>query len=259
MTFSRNLLALGGLCLLAAAGCSRDMTSAAASSRKGPQVPVTVRLAAAVVPQAGTPASPLADGGWGGGGEDHNQDELGRVHRADIDSLIVTVTKVEVRVPLADAEDPADEAAETHSDNAKAGDDDDDHEQDEVGWDTLDVTGGGHLDLIHLPTDAASGLTVASGTLAPGTYRHVRVFVTSPMIFLNTPITTPTGDVLNKDVGYPVIIPSADATGAAVKTDESFTVPTGGGSVPLFFDADDTIRHVRVTGDGKIIIPPVIR
>lgn len=253
---SRNLFALGGLCLLAAAGCSRDMTSAAGSSQKG-QVPVTVRLASAAMPQAGVPVAPLADGGWGGGGRD--QDEFGRVHRSDVDSLIVTVTKVEVRVPLADVEDQADEAAETNSDNAKAGDDDDDHEQDEVGWDTLDIVGGGHLDLIHLPTDAGSGLTVASGTLPPGTYRHVRVFVTGPMIFFNTPIVTPTGDTLKKDVGYPVIITSADATGAAIKTDESFTVPTGGGNVPLFFDADDTIRHVRVTGDGKIIIPPTIR
>jgi len=256
VTFSRNLLALGGLSLLAAAGCSRDMTSAATSAKSG--VPVAVRLTSVQASTAGAPVVPMADEGPGGDG-DHNPGEFGRVRLSDVDSLMVTVTKVEVRVPLPDAEDQADQAAETNSEHAQAGDEDDDHEQDEVGWDTLDIVGGGHVDLIHLPTDAGSGLTVASGTLPPGTYRHVRLFVESAMIFFNTPIVTPTGDTLKKDVGYPVIIPPADATGAAVKTDESFTVPTGGGNVPLFFDADDTIRHVRVTGDGKIIIPPTIR
>ena len=261
MTISRNLFALGGLCLLAA-GCSRDMTSAALSSQKGPQARVAVRLASAATSQAGAPVAPLADGGWGGG-DQADQDEFGRVHLSDIDSLIVTVTKIEVRVPLPDTENAADSAAEAAKDSAHARSDDDDddheHENDEVGWDSLAIVGSGHVDLIKLPDSASGGLTVASGTLAPGTYRHVRMFVTGPMIFFNTPIITPTGDTLQPHVGYPVKIPSADSTGAAMKTDERFTVPTGGGNVPLFFDADDTIRHVRVTGDGKIIIPPTIR
>jgi len=258
-SLTRGALALSGLCLLAAVGCSRELTSAASTATPPGQARVAVRFASAVASPAGAPAAPLADEGFGGG-EDHHE-EFGRVHRADIDSVIVTVTKIEVRVPLPDTENAADSAAEAAKDSAHArgDDDDDDHENDEVGWDSLAIVGNGHLDLVHLPDSAKGGLTVASGSLPPGTYRHVRVFVTGPKIYFKNPIVTPTGDTLKADTGYTVIIPSSDSTGAAMKTDEPFVVPTGGGNVPLFFDEDDTIRHVRVTGDGKIIIPPTIR
>ncbi len=263
---SSSLLAVGGICLLAAAvSCSRDMTSASQNGSTASHVPVTVSLAALAV----APGTPLADMGDSAGSMGGDADEFGRVRLSQIDSLIVTVTKVEVRVPAPDngGEDKADSAeakadsAEAKADTAHRGDDqgEDEHENDEVGWDSLGVTGGGHLNLVKLPDSAKAGIQVASGTLPPGTYRHVRIFVTGPMIFFNAPIITPTGDTLKAGVGYPVKIPSADSTGAAIKTDESFTVPMGGGTVPLFFDPGDTIRHVRVTGDGKIIIPPTIR
>ncbi len=262
---SSGVLALGGICLLAAAvSCSRDLTSAGRNGNPASRVqaPVTVRL----VSLAPAGFAPLADGMPGDSGD---ADEFGRVALSQIDSLIVTVTKVEVRVPLPDsveakgdsAEAKAD-SAEMKADSAHRGDDqedEDEHENDEAGWDTLNVTGGGHLNLVKLPDSAKAGIQVASGTLPPGTYRHVRIFVTNPMIFFNAPIITPTGDTLKAGVGYPVKIPSADSTGASMKTDEPFTVPMGGGTVPLFFDPNDTIRHVRVTGDGKIIIPPTIR
>jgi len=55
----------------------------------------------------------------------------------------------------------------------------------------------------------------ATGTLLPGRYKHVRLFVTDATIFLNTQIVTPAGDTLKTGVGIPVKIPSADSTGAA--------------------------------------------
>ena len=262
---SSAVLALGGFCLLAAAvSCSRDLTSAGRNGNLATQAPVSVRL----VSLAPAGVAPLADDGMPGGmGGD--ADEFGRVQLSQIDSLIVTVTKVEVRVPVPDSAEAKGDSAEAKADSAEMkadsahrGDDqedEDEHENDEVGWDTLNVTGGGHLNLVKLPDSAKAGIQVASGTLPPGTYRHVRIFVTKPMIFFNAPIITPTGDTLKAGVGYPVKIPSADSTGASIKTDEPFTVPMGGGTVPLFFDPGDTIRHVRVTGDGKIIIPPTIR
>ena len=141
------------------------------------------------------------------------------------------------------------------SDSARGRDDNEGHD----GWITLNVTGSGHLNLLRLPTSSDSGLLVASDSVPPGTYEHLRLFVTGPMIFFKKTIVTATGDTLKAGTGYPVFIPSADSTGAAMRTDESFVIPSGGGTVPVFFDKDDTIRHIVITGDGKIIVPPVIR
>jgi hypothetical protein len=264
-TVLRTVLVLGGLSALgAAAACNRDTTPTSATPAAalgGIRAAVTLRLASVLSSPTALALGPMAgDGEGSGNGDGHGKGEFGRISLSQIDSLVVTVAKIEVRVPLPDSETAADSAAETtRSDSAEHGRDDDDHEQDEVGWDSLGIVGSGHLNLLKLPDSASAGLAVATGTLPPDTYRHVRLFVTGPMIFFNAPIITPTGDTLKPNIGYPVIIPSADSTGAAIKTDESFTVPTGGGNVQLFFDPDDTIRHVRITGDGKIIIPPVIR
>jgi hypothetical protein len=127
------------------------------------------------------------------------------------------------------------------------------------GWITLSVTGNGHLNLLSLPTSADSGLVVATDSVPPGTYEHLRLFVTNPMIFFRKDIVTPAGDTLKAGTGYPVFIPSADSTGAAMRTDEPFVIPTGGGNVPVFFDKDDTIRRIVITGNGRIVVPPVIR
>lgn len=248
------LLAVCGLGLLSAvAACSRDLTGSARA------VATSVALHSVAAPAAAAPAKagPLADDGDHNG---HGMSGFGRISKADIDSLTVDVTKVEVLAANPDSEHAADSTAETKADSGKHEDGDrgDDHENDERNWVSLDVTAGGHLNLLSLPDSASAGLTIATGTLAPGVYKHVRLFVTNPMIFLKTQIVTPTGDTLKAGVGLPVIIPSADGTGAAIKTDERFTVTNGSSTVQLFFDADDTIRHVVVTGDGKIIVPPVI-
>jgi hypothetical protein len=244
------LMAACGFALLAAvAACGRDLTGAAAAGR------TSVALHSVAAPAA---AGPLTNDGDHDG---HGMRGFGRIGKADIDSLTVNVTKVEVKAEMPDPENAADSAAEARADRGKHEDGDrgDDHENDERTWVSLDVTAGGHLNLLKLPDSASGGLTIATGTLAPGPYRHVRLFVTDATIFLKTPIVTPAGDTLQAGVGLPVIIPSADSTGAAIKTDERFVVPSGGGTVQLYFDADDTIRHVVVTGDGKIIVPPVIR
>lgn len=187
---------------------------------------------------------------------------FGRIHRADIDSLTLDVTKVEVLEVNPDSENAADSAAEAKADSGKGRhedeDDRDDHENDERTWVSLDVTAGGHLNLLSLPDSAKDGLTIATGTLPAGTYKHVRLFATNAMIFLKNQIVTPTGDTLPAGVGIPVKIPSADSTGALIKTDERFTVTDGSSTVQLFFDEDDSIRGVVVTGNGKIILRPVI-
>jgi hypothetical protein len=256
MTRTRpNTLAVATFGLLVAAGaCSRDL----ALTKPAGAVQAAVTLASSALPAA-APAQPGPVAGDGDGG--HGFSGFGRIGKADVDSLTVDVSKVEVLAANPDTESAADSAAEAAADSGRRGGDDadDDHENDEKTWVSLEVTAGGHLDLLMLPDSTQTGVTIATGALAPGTYKHVRLFVTDATIYLKNQIVTPAGDTLQAGVPIPVIIPSCDSTGAAVKTDEQFVVPDGGGTVPLYFDADDTIRHVVVTGDGKIIVPPVIR
>lgn len=254
----RRIPVLGALGLFAAAAaCSHDamLTGAAGAV----QASVSLKMGSGTASVVTTPFGLLADEGDSGrGGQHHGMNETGRISRSQIDSLVVDITKVEVRAELPDTENAADSAAEAKADSEKSHEDDD-HENDERTWVSLDVVGNGHLNLLKLPDSASAGITIATGTLAPGVYKHVRLFATNPMIFFNAPIITSAGDTLKPGIGYPVTIPSADSTGAAIKTNERFTVPSGGGNVSLFFDADDTIRHVVLTGDGKIVVPPVIR
>ncbi len=267
--YRRILLAAGVGLFAVAAACSHDLTPTA--------TPGAVRASVALVQSNSTsPAASvlglLADEGDSG---HTGMGFHGRINLADVDSLTVNVTKVEVHVEVPDTENAADSAAEKNGDDerceelrehdsmpadtacARSGGED--HENDEATWVKLDVTAGGHVNLLKLPDSASAGITIATGTLAPGTYKHVRLFVTDALIYLKNQIVTPTGDTLKAGVAIPVKIPSADSTGAAIKTDQSFTVPTGGGSVKLVFDADDTVRHIVVTGDGTIILQPVLR
>ena len=262
-TYLVNVLAAAAL-IGAAAACSSDLT------KPNGGVPVAFSLAASssTGTTSGTWTGSLTGnfdmggsfGDFGDGDGHHWMGWPGRVRPSQVDSLIVTVTKVEVLTAMSDSENAADSGADSaKADSGKGDDDGEDFEEKEFGWTTLSVVGSGTLDLVHLPDSASAGLMVASGSLPAGKYKHVRLFVTNPMIFFDSTIVTPQGDTLKPGVGYPVVIPSADSTGAAIRTDESFTVPSGGGNVSLFFDKDDTVRHIVITGDGKILIPPVIR
>ena len=283
---------LGAAALLAAAGCSTEPPVTAASMSGAPSL-VAVRLASYTPPT--TAGALAADQGpdqhedslfaWG-----HGHWWLGRVRPTDVDSLVVTVTSVQVRSEVPDSEEASDSAerqadsvedaadsAERQADSAGEAADSGERAADSMGdqmmndqgegdrgdrhgtWVSLNLVGSGHLDLMHLPDSASGGLMGATDSLPAGSYRHVRIFVTSPMIYFDTTLVTPAGDTLKAHTGYPVKIPSADSTGAAIKTDESFTVPTGGSAtVPLYFDRDDTVRHIILTGDGTIIVPPVM-
>ena len=261
----------GFLALLVSAACSGERGAVTQATAAG-SAPVTVRLAAgAAAPSlAGTMAglmTSVADNGPGfgdfGDGMGHRwRGWWGWMRTRDVDSLIVTVTKVEVLAALPDSEDAADSLADSvrpGSGRGRGDDDADDREEREFGWIQLPVTGGGHLDLVNLPDSGGTGILVASGALPAGRYRHVRLFITSPLIYFDSLIVTPAGDSLQAGVGYPVIFPSADSTGATIKTDDPFIVPAAGDTVQVTFDRDDTVHHIIITGDGRIIVPPVFR
>jgi len=256
-------LVTGALALLAAtAACSRDSGTGLSSTSLG-GAPFTVRLAS-VSSSSTAPASAggiLASdfGGPGGffgpGGFGDFGDHMGHRWRGwwgwtrtrDVDSLIVTVTKLEVLTMRPDSDSTAADSARGH-----------DWSERHWGWTSLPIDSA-HLDLIHLPDSAAGGIPVATDSLPAGRYRHVRLFVVNPLIYFDTTLVTPAGDTLKADTGYAVIFPCADSTGAIFKTDDPFVIPAVGDTVSLFFDRDDTVRHIIITGDGKIIVPPVMR
>ncbi len=261
---------VGAAAFLLAAGCSTEPPiTAALATTAGGQNTVAIRLASSTPTTAATTAATLAADMGPDSAEDgemahgHGPWWVGRIRPSEVDSLIVTVTKVEVHTMGVDSENAADSVADsTRADSMMNGHEDDngdDWEESEAGWTSLNISGSGHLDLMHLPDSTSGGLMIATDSLPAGTYRHVRIFVTTPLIYFDTTIVTPAGDTLMAHTGYPVKIPSADSTGAVIKTDESFTVPAGGSaSVSLYFDRDDTARHIILTGDGTIIVPPVM-
>ena len=253
------------------AACSRDL---ATNLNVAGQAPVSVRLASSASAPVPTGSivglltgafdhgAPSGFGDFGDGAGHHWRGWWGWARVHDVDSLIVTATKLEVLAAIPDSENAADSAADSaraHGGRGRGDDDHDDVEEREFGWTQLPVTGDGHLDLLHLPDSASAGLSVATGMLPAGRYRHVRLFVTNPLIYFASLIVTPAGDTLQPNVGYPVTFPSADSTGAALKTDDPFVVPAAGDTVKLYFDRDDTVRHIVITPDGRIIVPPVLR
>jgi hypothetical protein len=123
-------------------------------------------------------------------------------------------------------------------------------------WYSLDVVGGGHIDLLHLPLETAGGVQLGTGTIPPGIYVHARLFVSSARIYFNTTVSGPGGYTFTPDTAYTVTIPSSDRSG--IKTNAGFTVPEGAAEVQLVFDADQTVRHAVATGTGTITIVPVL-
>jgi len=118
---------------------------------------------------------------------------------------------------------------------------------------TLNVVSGAHIDLLHLPLEGQPGLVVGSGSLPPGDYDRARLLVTDGVIWLNTPVVTPQGDTLQANTAIPVVFPSGE-----LRVDVDFTVPDGGGDVPLVFDQDRSFAHIVIIGDGKVIMTPVM-
>jgi hypothetical protein len=124
-------------------------------------------------------------------------------------------------------------------------------------WYTLQLSGSGHLDLMHLPTDTANALMLAVGTVPPGEYGAARLFVSDAKIYFDTTITSRDSAVtFLPDTGYTVTIPSAARSG--IKTRAGFTIPDGASDVVLLFDVATSVRHAVALRDGTILIVPVL-
>jgi len=130
------------------------------------------------------------------------------------------------------------------------------------GWMSLSFDAPIRIDLMALPTESGSPLVVAEGSLAAGTYGRVRLFVMNPQIQFKGDVGFGGGNTLQGGVNHDVTIPSGDQTG--LKTDVSFTVEASGSGgttadVGLLFDAGTTLGNVTVTGNGRVMLSPVLR
>lgn len=126
------------------------------------------------------------------------------------------------------------------------------------GWVSLDLAEAVPLDFLALPFEGESPLVIAAGELAAGDYAMLRLFVQEATIVFDQPFTV---GMVTYEGEHPVVIPSGDETG--IKTDVAFTVATTGDGEPLdvgiLFDAEATIQAADATGDGTVILAPVLR
>ena len=120
-------------------------------------------------------------------------------------------------------------------------------------WYTLDVTGSGHLDLMHLPTDTGTGLVLAVGTVPAGAYTGARIVVSTATIWFDTTFTIG-GTTFVPGTGYTVTIPSGPEVG--IRTRAGFTIAEGASEVQLLFDAQEMVRGLLVTPSGAILLTP---
>ncbi len=223
---------------------------------------------------------------------DHDSLEFGgrRIRRRDIDSLIVTVTSVQVlpdsqihrcHPPMGDSLHgfrPGDDDCGPPGRfgpggpmGPRGGDDDGPHDHPlrpdslvppDTGWGsaarqwyTLNVVGSGHLNLLALPTDTTNGLQLASGTLPVGEYGAARLVISSAKIYFDTTITVAGGFTFQPNTAYDVTFPSRDSV-MGIMTNAGFTLSTAGSNVVLAFDPRAMIGNAIVSSTGQIIVRP---
>lgn len=126
-------------------------------------------------------------------------------------------------------------------------------------WYSLDVVGSGRLDLVHLPSDSAHGLTLAAGSVPAGDYGAAHLIVSDATIWFNTTITTADSVTLQPNTAYPVLLPRRRAAQGGIMTSAGFTVPSGGGNVVLIFDASQMLAGAVVTDSGRVVLGPMLR
>lgn len=123
-------------------------------------------------------------------------------------------------------------------------------------WTTVHLASPVTIDLMALSGD--SSLLITQGSVAAGAYGRVRLFVTNPRIVFKGDITIGVARVFQGGVEYAVEIPSGGQTG--IKTDISFEVEANATSdAHLVFNEGATFANVAATGNGRVVLAPVIR
>lgn len=166
----------------------------------------------------------------------------GRIAPENVDSLSVRVTGIEL-LPYCE------EAGMQNGDG-----------QCEDLWVPLTLDEPVELNLLALPTEDESPIVIGSGSVPVGEYHKVRLFIDQSVVVFGTAFSVGQS-TFEAGVEYPVEIPSAQNSG--IKADIDLMVAEDdAGNIPevgLLFDPDATFRHVVGTGNGRVLMPPVIK
>lgn len=270
---------------VAAAGCS-DAAVGGPTSLSASNAPVQVTLrqgsASTFLASISSIAADPPDGSMGGG----------QISSSSIDSLNIVVTAIAFRAvesdtgveadtdSVADSTEHGDSVSAEHdstsdsteaSDSTEHGDsvsaehadsDAAEHAEDEgeSSWVTVMLDQPDTVDLMALPTDSSQAIVLAEGVVPVGKYYGVRLLVNGGWVTFSTPIQLEHAPMLKADTAYALTIPSGAQSG--IKTNVSFTVSadsTGAANaVHLLFDPTELTAHLVVTGNGKIILSPVL-
>lgn len=127
---------------------------------------------------------------------------------------------------------------------------------DDAAWVALSVPSGGtvQVDLLQLPT--TGGVTIAAGDLdETATFSGLRIFFEEPArITLDETVTV--GARTLQPGTYDLFIPSGAQTG--IKVLSGFTVSRSGENVAVVFDSDASVQSITATGQGRLIMAPVL-
>jgi hypothetical protein len=131
-----------------------------------------------------------------------------------------------------------------------------------------DENGGGWVDLelapaaqnpIDLLTLPGSGSEIANGTLTAGNYGNIRIFYEDPAsINLANDVSVGPSDFLAADNPHDLTIPSGAQTGIKIPTAGFVVAEATVETVTIEFDAALSVQTVTATGNGELMMSPVL-
>lgn len=127
------------------------------------------------------------------------------------------------------------------------------------GWVSLDVVaeGGATVDLLEVPSETTVGIDLARGEVVAGDYRKLRIrFSGARIVFAQTTQVGPAS--FDAGTEYELVIPSGTQSG--LKTDIAVTIEEGEtDTVQLVFAGSASAASINATGNGKVMMAPVLR
>ena len=155
----------------------------------------------------------------------------GKIQIDQVDSLFITITSISFLPVLADDDTT------------------------EASWQAIDLSEPLRIDLMALPAEDDSALVIAEGALPEGDYERMRFLLSNSEIFLNS-MATIGNFAFDPDTEYAVKVPSGSSSG--LKTDLRFNV-VADTAVNLLFASTATFDAVTATGNGNVILSPVLK
>ena len=132
----------------------------------------------------------------------------------------------------------------------------------ESGWQQIELLSAPQqrINLIDLPFEGSGTFELATGDLEVGSYNHIRLRFdeTTIKVVLNQDVTLGDGTVLPAG-GYLVRVPSGTENGLKIHTASFEVTEDATATVNLIFDGPVSLGNLHTTGNGSLIMSPVLR